>query len=170
MFFRILLITAIIVILFKLLRRLTQSGSKTELLPLVDPELPTDQDIGVFEIPVLITALKNTGRDESFAVLFPSKGDVFNLQFSIIDGTLGLDWVLINEINRRDRAKLKGLAQSYRYSLKRQRQNEVDFLRVTGGDLGALARLILTDLYSIGNEDKLHVLVNGFDWPQQDVS
>lgn len=165
MFLRILMITAILVIVFKLIRGLARGPRRAPPVPEAEAEFPTDRRMRVSRLPLLLEAIRQDAREASFAVLFPTGGDTFNLQFSIIDGALGLDWLLINEINIRDRAKVRGLAQSYRYSMSRHRQNEVDFLRVTGGDLAALARLILKEIYSIGDEDELHLMVEGFECP-----
>ena len=65
------------------------------------------------EIPSIFDALKSQAIDASFAVFLPEQtaadGDVLNLQVSFENGRPGLDWVLLSNVNVRDKTRFTAL-------------------------------------------------------------
>ena len=121
-------------------------------------------------VPLAVEQLRQKGAHGSWLVLMfntsihsPKTSDhVLNLQFSINDGVLGLDWVLLGERNIADRELVAEFIKSKGHSVAEQEMNEVEFLRVEDGDLVALGVAIAKELYKIGNSYPLGLQSDGF--------
>jgi hypothetical protein len=122
------------------------------------------------DFPALVSALKETGGPGSFwVVLVPgtAKADGYtaNLQYSIEDGVVGLDWVLIAERNLEDKQRFLDVAHSAGAKIEEKEGNGVRYLRATGTpDLTGLGREILQRLYAVKPDDNLQLIVTGFKW------
>ena len=119
------------------------------------------------EVPAAIAQLKERGGERSFLVfMFDPPGrpgaESLNLQLSVDDGRLGLDWVLLSPSNVEDRARVEAFARGLGYPVREAQENGVSFLRVEQGDLAALASAILTDLYGLGGDAALATVADGF--------
>ena len=122
------------------------------------------------EIDQIVRALKTTGEDESFAVVLvpgtaEDDGALANLQFSIEQGRLGFDWVLIAKRNIRDKDKVVSLIRSLGYTCSDRTLNGVDYVRCEDAwDFPGLAKKILTDLYGVDEKQSLTLIIMGFEW------
>jgi hypothetical protein len=117
-----------------------------------------------------IVAKLATYSDGSFAVLmFDSplspKGDTVNLQYSVEHGAVGLDWVLLGEINIADKEKISTFAAQLGHPMTEREMNNVRYLRVEGSDLDKLGARIIVELYRIAPNAQLELITEGFDWP-----
>jgi hypothetical protein len=92
-------------------------------------------------------------------------GEYVNLQYSMEEGVLGLDWVLLGGRNRRDRAAVKAHAAALGHAFAHRRENGVSFLRVEGEGLVDLGQNLLAKLYQLGSSDQVELLAAGFTWP-----
>lgn len=150
-----LLLVAIAIALFVYLRRggSTQSG------------FVTTQDF-----PDLCNALQRAGKEGSFwVVLVPATGggDGFaaNLQYSIEDGVLGADWVLIAERNIEDKDQFLACLQGAGARVTEKERNGVRYLRATGArDVAAAGQELLHRVYAVNADDDLQLIVTGFEW------
>jgi len=132
--------------------------------------LPSPPSIKVRDIPRIYSSLKRTGTDGSFAAIMPSKRpkksqDVANLQFSIENGSIGFDWVLLSEVNIEDRDRFEALAKSRRFDIREMTMNGVQYLRTTNGNAASLCQTVLSELYSIPSDAEIDLIVEGFSWP-----
>lgn len=124
------------------------------------------------DVPVLLHALKSTGTDGSFWVLLvphTAFGDGLsaNLQFSIQNGTLGLDWVLIAKRNIKDKDKFENMIKRSGYEYTKHEMNQVRYLRVTHvANFAKVARSILNKLYGVKPNEYLRLIITGFKWPK----
>ena len=118
------------------------------------------------DLPRAVAALTREGRDGDFlVVLFGPTGEDggrLNLQFSIEDDRLGIDWVLLSGANVADRARIVGFVQARGHVARELEMNGVRYLRVEDGDLAGLAHAILSELYRVGPGAPLDLIVEGF--------
>jgi hypothetical protein len=128
--------------------------------------------VKVSEIPAVFGKMKATGKDGTFATFCfgigdeSVKGNAVNVQFSIEDGRIGLDWVLIGEVNRRDREKFLELARRLGHTLtERKAGNGCEYLRAEDGDLVRLCTASIRELYNLPETATVGLVWEGFDWP-----
>ena len=126
--------------------------------------------VRISDIPQVYERLKERGSEGAFAVFMFSdhgklgeEGEV-NLQFSIEDGAIGLDWVLIGPVNIRDEKRIQDFLRARGSPPSRLEGNGVKYLRTEQGDLTLLCRDIIKGLYGVkGNED-IDLVPEGFSW------
>jgi len=119
------------------------------------------------ELPSIVTKLEKTGHDGSFVVfMFSLRGnrdDLFpNLQYSIENGRLGLDWVLLAPQNIKDESKLTDFIKGLGFSVLKREMNDVRYLRVEGNGLDNLGVRILRDFYHLKPDAKLELIIEEF--------
>jgi hypothetical protein len=85
-----------------------------------------------------------------------------NLQYSIEQGTLGLDWILLGERNIADQEAICQFARRKGHSVKRGQTNGVRYLRIEGDELAALGPDIAARLYGVNRTTDIGLLVDGF--------
>ena len=130
----------------------------------------------VSQIPAVFDRLKKDGKDESFAIFMfqppnqPRPKDVINIQFSIEDGRVGLDWCLIGPSNIRDKEKFERCISMCGSKSQLREANQVKYLRVEDGDLPLLCQKVICDLYEKKAHTKLEMVVEGFQWPGRNQS
>jgi len=125
----------------------------------------------VSQIPEVFERLRDGGKDGSFAVFMfqplnqPNADDGVNIQFSIEDGRIGLDWCLIGPSNIRDKEKFERLALSLGSKVLSREMNQVNYLRIEDGELPQLCQKVICDFYSMKADTMLDMVVEGFSWP-----
>ena len=124
------------------------------------------------DIPAIFEKLRAVAKDGSFAVFIftppekMSQDEAINVQFSIEQGQIGFDWVLLGPSNIRDKEKFVQLAGRLGYKVVEREMNNVKYLRVEeGGSLPKLCEASIRDLYSISSEAELVLIPEGFTWP-----
>ena len=128
--------------------------------------------VSVGQIPAVVSCLKATGKDSSFVVfLFQPEGrsahdddDGVNLQYSIENGRVGLDWVLLAPLNVSDQERISAFMKDRGFAVNAQEMNKVRYLRVEDGPIADLGVQIATDVYRLKPADRINVIVDGFDW------
>lgn len=124
----------------------------------------------ITEIPSLLEHVcKGEGFPLFTVLMFVPKdsvdGEPVNLQYSMEDGTLGLDWVLLGKRNIEDRDAIIAFAQHRGYELLEHEMNKVNYLRTVGTGLATLGMQILCEFYELSQTAEVQVLVQGFKWP-----
>jgi len=89
-----------------------------------------------------------------------------NVQFSVDDGVVGLDWVLLSPTNIRDVATFERLVSEGKHTGRRLTMNDVSYVRVEDGDIAALFQRALREMYDVADDDVLEVVVEGVTLPQ----
>ena len=128
--------------------------------------------ISVEDIPAVFGKVNVAGKDGVFAMFCfrvadeTVKDSAVNVQFSVEGGHAGFDWVLICEVNRRDREKFMALAQRLGHLVRKHKaRNGCEYLRAEDGDLAALCRASILELYELPESAELDLVWQGFDWP-----
>ncbi len=122
------------------------------------------------QIPSVFEQLKSTGSDASFAVIIPSASrtetdEALNIQFSIENDRIGLDWVLLSPVNIRDKEKFEACARRNGFRVDEVEMNDVRYLRTEERGADRLCQIVLKELYGLTDEDTLDLIVESFEWP-----
>jgi hypothetical protein len=125
------------------------------------------------QMPAVVDLLTQLGHDDSWVVFMfytarPSaktSDDCLNLQYSIINGVTGMDWVLLGERNIVDRARVSAFVRRQGFQVSRQEMNDVAYLRVEGDGVRALGQKIAEEVYGLTEAVDVGLLVDGFSLP-----
>jgi len=126
--------------------------------------------VGTGDFPALIAALKASGKNGSFwVVLIPgtekTDGSPANLQFSIEDNHLGMDWVLIARSNLDLKDRFLALASVEGLEPKEIKRNGVKYIRVTGDrDWSNIGKRILEQMFKQDQLTGMQLIITGFQW------
>lgn len=122
------------------------------------------------DVPKVLHQLQEQSSAGSFAVfMFSDHGklgdeNVINLQLSIENNNVGLDWVLLAPANIRDERRVQELLVARGSKPRRLTENGVTYLRVEDGNLVQLCQDIMRGLYGIKPGDAIDLLPEGFKW------
>ncbi len=121
------------------------------------------------DIPNIVEQLHNGRETPRYAVLMfgptESENDTVNLQFSVEDGRLGLDWVLLAPRNIADKDRVVEFAERRGHLLAERKKNGVRYLRSEGEGVADLGIAIITTFYRISPGEPLGLIAEGFTWP-----
>ena len=128
--------------------------------------------VRISEIPDVVSQLKSTGKNSSFAVLlFDPSGDrargdeeQANLQYSIEGGQIGLDWILLAPVNIADEESIAAYIAGNGFAADTREMNNVRYLRVEGGEIASLCLKIATEFYHLSPTSEADLIVGDFDW------
>jgi len=146
--------------------------STLEATPLV-PSPTYEHSIQAHQIPYVIEQLGVHGKDDSWIVFIfdtsinsPLTDDPWlNLQYSVIHGVVGLDWVLLGQRNIADQEKITRFMKRHQHKVAKQCENEVFYLRVEDGDVSSLGTSIVQDFYRVAPDTQVRLLVQGLEIP-----
>ncbi len=136
-----------------------------------DESVASEPDATLDDIDSIYNVISEIDQDGAFVVFMPNEPrdgekDVLNIQFSIENGKVGLDWVLISPINVLEKNRFIQVCQSRSTQVQEREENGCGFLRVEGGDLVALCKEAITALYPGLQGKSLDLVVEGFEWPR----
>jgi hypothetical protein len=86
-----------------------------------------------------------------------------NLQYSIENGRLGFDWVLLAAQNIRDETAVTDFIKHAGYTVSKRQMNRVTYVRAEGSGIEQLGANILRDFYRLRSDAKLELIIEGFD-------
>ena len=122
-------------------------------------------------IPTIVKRLDATGHNDAFVVfIFTRPGEyesdetAVNLQFSIENSRLGLDWVLLGPRNIKDQDTIAQFIRARGHTLTERQTNGVRYLRTVDGDLAALGVQIAQQVYGLRNDMVVDLVAEGFEW------
>ncbi len=128
------------------------------------------------QLPTIVMQLHNLGKDGSSAsfTFTPRGGDEeVTVHFSIVGGTLGLDWLYwISERrtaspsyakNAADREKFAEFARKLGYEVVQKEEAYAKYLRIErGGSLPQLAQNVMKEIYGLQPGDPIALETDGF--------
>lgn len=134
--------------------------------------MPTELKVTLADIAEVFEALTAEPQDGKFAVIVfgangaaPQVMDPYNIQFSIEDGRVGLDWILLAPLNVAAREQVATWLQRRGWDPQALEMNDVEYLRVEGGDLASLCRALLSELFGVRPTQTMYLIPEGFRWP-----
>ena len=137
---------------------------------LIKSRVAEQYPVHIADVPKVFQQLREHGSDGSFAVfMFTDHGKLgeengINLQFSIENGTVGLDWVLLAPVNIRDEQRVFDFLTARHARPRKLTENGVTYLRAEEGDLVQLCQHIMSGLYGIKANEAVDLLPEGFSW------
>ena len=125
--------------------------------------------VRIRDIRRVFQRLSGSGTDGAFAMFsfaasVPSKAkpDQLCVQFSIENARPGLDWELEDPLNFAAKDRVMAFFAERGSPLTQKTMNDVDYLRTEQGDLVALCRDLLTEVFGVGNQQEMDLTVDGF--------
>ena len=122
-------------------------------------------------IPTIVKRLDATGHNDAFVVFrfarmneYVGDDTIVDLQFSIENSRLVLDWVLLSPRNLKDRDTIAQFIRSRGHAVNEQQMNGVRYLRTTDGDLAALGMGIAQTVYGLRSDSVVDLIAEGFEW------
>jgi hypothetical protein len=117
-------------------------------------------------------ALASAAEDGNFAVfLFGSNGtppkpiDALNVQFSVENGRIGLDWVLLAPDNIAAAGRVRTFLTERGLEVQELEMNGVSYLRVEAENLPALCHDLLVSVFGVTTTQVMQLIPEGFEWP-----
>ena len=126
--------------------------------------------VTISELPELIKALNASKTNGSFFVLLipntaESDGYNANLQYSIEDNEIGIDWVLIAKSNINNKDKFEEIIKNKGLNCKHLSGNNVDYIRATGNkNMEEIGKSLLQEMFSVTAETKFQLIITGMTW------
>ncbi|TAM40488.1 MAG: hypothetical protein EPN61_11230 [Burkholderiaceae bacterium] len=136
-------------------------------LPSVEVPGATEYLMRPNQIPLVLEQLQWNARDGSWATLMFSTAissadtddSILNLQYSVEEGIAGLDWVLLGPRNIAELEQVAAFAASRGHQVMVRTMNNVSYLRVEDGDIGALGQSIIAQ-YGIPSDNDIGLLAS----------
>ncbi len=121
--------------------------------------------ISVRDIGEVYSKISTQAVETSFAVLVIAPpqwdtGDTVEVQFSVEEGVTGLDWILMSELNQREKPRVIQYALRKGAEWQEREMNEWLYLRIEQGDLAELCTSLIRDLY---NTEDVLLKYGGFE-------
>ena len=123
------------------------------------------------DVPSVVAALSSTRKDGNFALFLfgadgqpPAPMDALNVQVSIEEGRIGIDWVLLAPLNLDTQSRFLEFFERGGRSVLRREANQVKYLRVEGEGLDKLLREFLSTEFKVTPDQKMDLIAEGFVW------
>lgn len=105
--------------------------------------------ITINEIAEVYCDISEQAVETSFAVFIiprPNQASI-EVQFSVEESIIGLDWILESESNKGERLKIEKYFASHGFDFKEKEMNNWHYLRIDEGDIVRLCTGLIKDLY-----------------------
>jgi hypothetical protein len=158
-----LVVVLMVVVVAFLVRRATTSSAV--------PPLPT---VRLGDVERVFRSVDATRRDGTFGVFLfgerdqqPAEMDALNVQFSVENGRVGLDWVLLSPLNVAARDRVVAFFEKHGSPLSPRSMNDVNYLRTEKGDLARLCKDMLSSVFAVADTQRMDLIAEGFEWKPQ---
>jgi hypothetical protein len=148
---------------FVLIRAFWKKPARARRLPVCLISLP--------ELPSLLATMTMAVGEPVYAGIWfnttdqPREQDAVNLNFSLENSKVGFDWILLADRNVKDQDRFLEFARAKGFEPRTETKNGVSYFRVEEGDLAALARGIVSELYRFPPGQPMQMVCEGFVWP-----
>lgn len=123
------------------------------------------------DLPDLVRALEKEGEDGDFAALMvraegknaPPSGVV--IQYSVEQGRVGFDWVLLSPENLQYRERVEDFFRRRGVDLEVRTENDVSYLRSEDVRSAALGQALLNELLQVTDDEALELVAGDMEWP-----
>jgi hypothetical protein len=137
----------------------------------VSARIAIPHSLAVRQIPSVVGQLRAAAHEASWAAFAflpgddtPSDENIVNLQYSIENGVVGLDWVLLAPRNKADKEKVLAFIRQHNHSAVEKERNGVQYFRVEDGDLAMLGIQIAAELYRLDRYGEMAIFTDKFKW------
>ena len=125
----------------------------------------------VSQLPAVFDQLKANHKEPAWAAFaFCPLGEpaneqtAVNLQYSVENGVIGLDWILLVPRNIADKDKIVIFIKERHCTVLEREGNGVRYLRVEDGNLVQLGMQILEEFYHLRSDSEMEMFTDGFEW------
>lgn len=144
-------------------------GESVNVNPVGSAPTGSEPDAGINDIESIFNAISKSNKNGVFVVFMPcqhrsGETSVLNIQFSIENNIIGLDWVLISPINILEKHRFIQICERHSVEVKECLENGCSYLRVEEGDLVELCKESILDLYPTLHGKSLDLVIEGFEW------
>jgi len=154
--------------LFAAILFVTAIGSAMPVWPQAAPVY----SITASKLPIVVAKLYGlpVGKFGTWVVFFfhahgdLPQDDAVNLQYSVENGVVGLDWVLLSRRNVADKKRLIAFINAKGFNVSEMEMNNVRYLRVEGNGIEQLGVKIVTKFYGIAPSAPVQFYTEGFEW------
>lgn len=124
-----------------------------------------DLQVNLDTLSLVFNEVKSSEKEGSFSafVIGANDEEAINIQFSFEDGHVGLDWVLLGDVNIRDQLKYEMYLTSHNIAFDYKTRNNVSYIRTRDGNLALICRNILVDLYGVKKGELFDVYYQGIN-------
>ncbi len=130
------------------------------------PKPGQEDQVALDQIDAICESLHRTGSDGSFAVFMPaSSAGAPDIQLSIQQGRVGLDWVLENAANIRGQQAFENLLDSADALYEEREMNGIRYVRTEDSRVSELCRRVLEEIFEVDAGGPLELIVESFEWP-----
>lgn len=143
------------------------------LIQIIRANVGQSRTLTLNDFPALMAALKAApAKDAFWVVLVPGTaredGGLANLQYSVEDGAVGLDWVLNAKRNVEDRRLFEAFVAHRGGTIERRSGNGMEWLRAKGvTHLVQAGQDFLKSAYEVTPETQLGLELGGFKWKRR---
>lgn len=141
------------------------------LSSLAAPKTVTGYEISVNELLPIGYQLATENNEGAHTVfIFEENGDIesenqINIQFSIENKKIGLDWVLKAPRNIKEKDKFVRFVKNKGYEVELKEMNGVSYYRVErGGSLFTLCKAVITELYKVKESSPIGLFAVGISF------
>lgn len=125
------------------------------------------QELYYFEdFHYLIDSISKQNNEGSFLVFMfnvPNQQKELNIQLSVENKKLGIDWILLGDANIEDEQLFKDTVESFGYQYLEIKKARLKYIRVEDvNDLVKLTKDILVEMYKVGDETVFNIIAEGF--------
>lgn len=121
-----------------------------------------------WQVPAALAYLKQQNVDPSYVIFSTGnhqpENRAINLQYAMVEGILGLEWVRLMPKNIADWKRVTRYIRQHGHVVQERELNGVRFLRVEDGDLPELGLQLLHDLYGVQPDVELGLFVGRITW------
>ncbi len=135
------------------------------------PVLASMPQVRLGDVSRVFQLVSSTQRDGTFGVLLfgergqpPAEMDALNVQFSVENGRVGLDWVLLAPRNVEARDRVVAFFERSGSASTSRSMNGVNYLRTENGDLANLAVTMLRSVFGVTDTQEMPLIAEGFSW------
>jgi len=127
--------------------------------------------VRVSAVAELFKRIQERAREHAYIALLPppptgARDSSLNLQFSIIGGRVGFDWVVSDGDSLEKEPEFAALARSLGHTVKEVTVAGARALRVEDGDLVALCRRVLLDIARVPADGEIQFTQRGLSSPR----
>ena len=130
---------------------------------------PPSPNVHLSDLPRIFNLVAEAQIDGTFAVFLfgpngspPHETDALNLQFSIENGRVGLDWVLLADENVAAADRVMAFFAQQGSPLIHRMENDVVYLRTESGHLPRLGTELLRSVFGVTQGQEMHLIAEGF--------
>lgn len=142
------------------------------LIVLIRSRVVRSITVTVRQVPAVVAQLAQSGRDGAWAVFMFTRDGAphvsddtdLNLQYSVEQGRMGLEWVRLIPGNVAAADEFHACVTRHGFAVAEREVNRVPYLRVEGTGLDTLGMTVLRECFGLRDDTVIDLVPDGFTW------